>query len=227
MVMLISWWLEVLKHALCHFQWRAFASKKIVGCRRYYITVPLGLGQPAQQAFLCGLGAKNEERESKTVRQMAQVKELGGCFGFRFISPAVKTENTVPRSFFARKPNGNACYAGQDWADVNGPNGLCDCFVDGFFYPVFFSPSVGTLRNYNGDGNGNVKKAIGVSNEQNNNSARASRFFVHYKTLRTLRSDNGDVHKNVAEKQTSYPFNIFRNYSKGLSYLKEENFGWS
>ena len=31
--------------------------------------------QPAQQAFLCGLGAKNEERESKTARQMAQVKE--------------------------------------------------------------------------------------------------------------------------------------------------------
>ena len=33
-------------------------------------------------------------------------------FGSRFISRAVKTENLVPRSFFASKPNGNACYAG-------------------------------------------------------------------------------------------------------------------
>ena len=30
----------------------------------------------------------------------------------RFISRAAKTENPVPRSFFAPKPNGNACYAG-------------------------------------------------------------------------------------------------------------------
>ena len=36
------------------------------------------LCQPAQQAFPCGLGAKNEERESKTARKMAQVKERGG-----------------------------------------------------------------------------------------------------------------------------------------------------
>ena len=33
---------------------------------------------PAQQAFLCGSGAKNEQQESKTARKMAQVKELGG-----------------------------------------------------------------------------------------------------------------------------------------------------
>ena len=31
--------------------------------------------------------------------------------GSRFISRAVKTENPLPRSFFAPKPNGNACYA--------------------------------------------------------------------------------------------------------------------
>ena len=31
-------------------------------------------------------------------------------FGFCFISRAAKTENPVPRSFFAPKPNGNACY---------------------------------------------------------------------------------------------------------------------
>ena len=62
---------------------------------------------------------------------MAQVKERGGggeerkealfpsfplpplsFFGSCFISRAAKTENPVPLSFFAPKPNGNACYAG-------------------------------------------------------------------------------------------------------------------
>ena len=33
-------------------------------------------------------------------------------FGSRSISRAAKTENPVPRSFFAPKPNGNACYEG-------------------------------------------------------------------------------------------------------------------
>ena len=36
----------------------------------------------------------------------------GAFFGSRFISRAAKTENLVPRSFFARKQHGNACYAG-------------------------------------------------------------------------------------------------------------------
>ena len=35
-------------------------------------------------------------------------KKKGSCF----ISRAAKTENPVPRSFFAPKPNGNACHAG-------------------------------------------------------------------------------------------------------------------
>ena len=47
-------------------------------------------------------------------------KELGtrvkdrakSFFGSRFISRAVKTESPLPRSFFAPKPNGSACYAG-------------------------------------------------------------------------------------------------------------------
>ena len=58
---------------------------------------------------------------------MAQVKERGGggeerkgtlplplpsFFGSRFISRAIKTENPLPRSFFAPKLNGNACYTG-------------------------------------------------------------------------------------------------------------------
>ena len=45
--------------------------------------------------------------------------------------------------------------------------------------------------------------------------------------LETLRPDNGDVHENVAEKLTSHPFTLFRDYSKGLSYLKEGNSGSS
>ena len=37
---------------------------------------------------------------------------------------------------------------------------------------------IGSLRNYDGDGDENGKKAIGLDKE-NNNFARASRFFVH------------------------------------------------
>ena len=40
----------------------------------------------------------------------------------------------------------------------------------------------GSLRNDYGDGNENVKKAIGLD-KQNNNSARASRFFVHFSAV--------------------------------------------
>ena len=43
-------------------------------------------------AFPWSFGAKSEERES--------------------IFRAAKTENPVPQSLFALKPNGNACYAG-------------------------------------------------------------------------------------------------------------------
>ena len=30
-------------------------------------------------AFPCGFGGNSEERESKTVQKMAQIKERGGC----------------------------------------------------------------------------------------------------------------------------------------------------
>ena len=56
----------------------------------------------------CGFGAKNEKRDSKTARKMAQVQERGKNRESR----AAKTENSLPRSFFAMKPKGNACYAG-------------------------------------------------------------------------------------------------------------------
>ena len=62
---------------------------------------------PAQQAFPCGFGAKNEEPGSKTAQKMARVKERGGVeIGSRSISCVAKNENPVPRSF-----NRNACYA--------------------------------------------------------------------------------------------------------------------
>ena len=44
------------------------------------------------------------------------------------------------------------------------------------------SSLLGSLRNDDGDGNRNGKKAIG-SDWQNNNFARASRFFVHFSTV--------------------------------------------
>ena len=43
--------------------------------------------------------------------------------------------------------------------------------------------------------------------------------------LGTLRSNNGEVHENVAEKWTSHPFTFFRDYFKWPSYLKEKNLG--
>ena len=41
---------------------------------------------------------------------------------------------------------------------------------------------VGSLRNDDGDSNENGKKAIGLD-KQNNNFARASRYFVHFSTV--------------------------------------------
>ena len=50
---------------------------------------------------------KNEDRA-----KMARVNGEGVDFCSRFISCAAKTENPDPRSFFALKQHGNACYAG-------------------------------------------------------------------------------------------------------------------
>ena len=52
--------------------------------------------------------SKKEEQGSKTARKMVPLS----FFGSRLISRAIKTENPLPRSLFAPKPNGNACYAG-------------------------------------------------------------------------------------------------------------------
>ena len=44
-------------------------------------------------------------------------------------------------------------------------------------------------------------------------------------TRGTLRSDNGDVHGNIDEKQTSPHFKLFRDYPS--SPWEEGDFGWS
>ena len=81
--------------------------------------------------------SKERGTRVKDRAKMAWVKERGGggqerketflplplpplsFFGSCFISRAAKTENPVPRSFFAPKPNGNACYAGYRKANDN------------------------------------------------------------------------------------------------------------
>ena len=48
----------------------------------------------------------------------------------------------------------------------------------------------------------------------------------NFELIGTLRSDNGDVHENVAEKQTSHHLKLFRDYPNSHCYLKEGDFGW-
>ena len=47
-----------------------------------------------------------------------------------------------------------------------------------------------------------------------------------YVLIGTLRSDNGDVHENVAEKQTSPHLKLFHDYPNSPCYAKEGDFGW-
>ena len=51
------------------------------------------------------LSDKPRDFENRPLRPLS-------VFGSCFISRAAKTENPVPRSFFAPKPNGKAYYAG-------------------------------------------------------------------------------------------------------------------
>ena len=50
--------------------------------------------------------------ESKTARKSVSMRFRSKERGTSQRSRAAKTENPVPRSFFAPKPNGNACHAG-------------------------------------------------------------------------------------------------------------------
>ena len=72
----------------------------------------------------------------------------------------------------------------------------------------------------------NSKKRLPLINAApyQKNAAFIGGFINNYSTLR---SDKGDVHKNVAEKQTSHHFKLFRDYPNSPCYLKEGDFGWS
>ena len=68
--------------------------------------------------------------------------------GSRFISRAAKTENLVPRSFFASKQHGNACYAGYDICEGHGFLGSNMTQISTFQSPstiTRYTPSIGCL----------------------------------------------------------------------------------
>ena len=58
------------------------------------------------------LGACYAGLRSKRFRAVSEQTTRNESQRQRFISRAAKTENPVRLSFFALKPNGNACYAG-------------------------------------------------------------------------------------------------------------------
>ena len=66
----------------------------------------------ALRSLMANAGFQNRRVLSASVSFLPLPLPLLSFFGSCFISRAAKTENPVPRSFFAPKPNGNACYAG-------------------------------------------------------------------------------------------------------------------
>ena len=73
-----------------------------------------------------------------------------------------------------------------------------------------------------GENRSNRRKAAWSQEESEQKSQPTS--WRHFRaTLGTLRSDNSDVHENVAEKQTSHHFKLFRDYPNSPCYLKEED----
>ena len=80
--------------------------------------------QPAQQALSVRFRSKERGTRVKDCAKNGVSERAGkgwalplpplSFFGSCFIPRAAKTENPVPRSFFGPKPNGNACYTGQN-----------------------------------------------------------------------------------------------------------------
>ena len=56
-------------------------------------------------------------------------------FGSRIISCSAKTENPIPQSFFAAKPNGSSCYTGQYFCGALLMGKLA--FITGVFFSHF------------------------------------------------------------------------------------------
>ena len=63
-------------------------------------------------AYVASVSVRFRSKERETRVKDCTKNGTSKRAGSRFISRAAKTENSVPRSFFAPKPNGNACYAG-------------------------------------------------------------------------------------------------------------------
>ena len=83
--------------------------------------------------------------------------------------------------------------------------------------------SEGSLSNDDGDVNDNGKKSIGFD-WQNNNFARASRFFVHFlAAVARLQRENSQFHvlSRTGTKENNFVF-LFLNFSTVLwNYLKD------
>ena len=62
---------------------------------------------------------------------------------------------------------------------IIGEHNVMCVFCSRVHLAAVLGQTIGTFRNYDGDGKENVKKAIGLISKKNNNS-RASRFFVHF-----------------------------------------------
>ena len=78
-------------------------------------------------------------------------------------------------------------------------------------------PIEGSLSNDDGDGNKNGKKAIGLD-WQNNNFARASRFFVHFfAVVSLLRRENAPIHvlSGTVAQENNFLF-VFLNFDTVL-----------
>ena len=77
------------------------------------------LRQPAQQAFLCGLGAlKNEDQESKTARKMAQVKHFIFWFSFNFSRDQNRKSPSMV-SFFSETKRKRLRYADESFGSTD------------------------------------------------------------------------------------------------------------
>ena len=83
--------------------------------------MPVRRQSPATLASVASVSVRLRSKERGTrvkdhAKNSASKRAPLSFFGSCFISRVAKTENPVPRSFFAPKPNGNACYAGYSYA---------------------------------------------------------------------------------------------------------------
>ena len=103
----------------CPIFWCGFARIFILSCSIVILhqadcsmlSIILSLVHPYKIQSLPAV-RRNVRHADKIIAFVASVSVRFRSRGTRVISHAIKTENPFPRSFFAPKPNGNACYAG-------------------------------------------------------------------------------------------------------------------